>query len=306
MMEENNMPYSFRNILLPTDFSEQANNALSTAISFCRKHDAVLHLMHVKENRYLVGEPGSETAMQSVLQDIDNDAREHLYNTYESVMRTGIAVQIHMPTGVPYDEICRAVDAMPIDLVIMGTHGISGQRSSFIGTTAYHVVRNSTRPVLTIPASFKKEQVQYILFPLRAVPGIKEKYDYVLSLLNPAADRLHFDMVQHTEGQAIDEQTIGYIQESFRLHDNTGLFETYRGDDIAAYILSIAGSGMTDLIAINTTLDYKNSQLFMNRYVQQVISSASVPVLSFRQAIDLPTEIRKNDNLRLVKKISSL
>ena len=300
------MPYSFRNILLPTDFSEEAENALATAIVLCRKHNAVLHLMHVKENRYLVGEPGSETAMQSILQGIDNDTREHLYNIYESVIRTGIAVQIHMPTGVPYDEICRATDVMPIDLVVMGTHGISGKRSSFIGTTAYHVVRNSTKPVLTIPVSFKKEYFQYILFPVRAVPGIKEKYDYVLSLLNPTADRLHFDMVQHIIGQAVDEQTIEDINQSFMAYNNTGQFETYRGDDIAAYILSIASSGMTDLIAINTTLDYKNSQLFMNPYVQRMISNANVPVLSFRQAIDLPTQIKKNDDLRLVKKISSL
>lgn len=47
------MEQSLKNILVPTDFSQTANNALKAAIDICKKQRSVLHLRHVVETRYI-------------------------------------------------------------------------------------------------------------------------------------------------------------------------------------------------------------------------------------------------------------
>lgn len=293
---------------MPTDFSASANNALTIAVALCKKHNAVLHLLHVKESRYIIATPGTDVSLPSLAQEIDTDARENLYNAYESVMRTGIGVQIHMPTGIPYDEICKSADAMPIDLIVMGMHGISGPREFFTGTTAYNVIKNSTRPVLTIPDHFNKECFGNVLFPVRTIPGVKEKFDYLLPLLlRNAGAQLHIAVVQHTaEESCIDTVTLNDIFTSLEQNSITSSYSINKCNNIAEQVLHLAKTYRADLIAINATLDYKNTQFFIGPYTQQIISHAHVPVLSFRQAIDVATEIRKNEDKKLVRSISGL
>src|SRR5215204_1265739 len=123
------MEGTFQNILVATDFSEAGSNILNIAVQLCRQNEAVLHLIHVKENRYIISNPLPGVALTDIVSEIDRDARTRLYNIYESLIRDEkIRVQIHMPTGIPFDEICKASVEMPIDLIILGTHGTSGAR----------------------------------------------------------------------------------------------------------------------------------------------------------------------------------
>ena len=53
---------SIKKILLPTDFSDLAGNALYTAIAVSKRHNAELHILHVVENRLLVAPPDAALA----------------------------------------------------------------------------------------------------------------------------------------------------------------------------------------------------------------------------------------------------
>lgn len=174
------MKSAIENILAPTDFSDQGKNALRIAINLCKQHKAVLHVLHVIESRYITSHLDSDTTAKSILKDLDHESRTHLYQTYQSIIEThNIAVQIHMPTGIPYDEICRTAEELPIDLIVMGTHGVSGVRDFFIGTTSYNVIKNSLAPVITIPSGFKNAGFKNILFPVRPGQLVKAKYELI-------------------------------------------------------------------------------------------------------------------------------
>lgn len=294
------MENRLKNILVATDFSELSDNAVRVATKLCRLNDAVLHLLHVKENRYIIPGTDPDIALRALAQELDNEAREKLYNIYQSVLRsTCIPVQIHMPEGIPFDEICKAADEMPIDLVVLGTHGISGFREFFIGTTAYNVIKNTTKPVLTIPGEFRKKGFQKILFPVRAVPGIKEKFEYIQAMMEQAETAaIHIAALSQDghEAELLDHKEVLH-EIILHLKKNTVKYshEMYTCSNFADKVLEIAAMQGADLIVINATLDYKWTQFFIGPYTQQVVNHARIPVLSFRQSININTVI-KNEN----------
>ena len=48
----------------------------------------------------------------------------------------------------PFDEICRLAQTVPADLVVMPTHGRTGLKHVFLGSTAERIVQHSSCPVL--------------------------------------------------------------------------------------------------------------------------------------------------------------
>lgn len=292
------MQNKIQNILAATDFSDLGANAIKVAVTLCKQNNAVLHLIHVMESRYII--PGTDTgiALPVLAREIDAESREKLYNLYESVLRSeNIPVQLHMPEGIPFDEICKAAEEMPIDLVVLGTHGTSGFREFFMGTTAYSVIKNTTKPVLTIPGGFSKDGFQKILFPVRAVPGIKEKFEYIQPILEQAETAaIHIAALSQNgyEAELLDHKEALH-EIILHLKKNTVKYthEMYTCSNFADKVLEIAAMQGTDLIVINATLDYKWTQFFIGPYTQQVVNHSKVPVLSFRKAVNLSSVLKK-------------
>lgn len=292
------MQNKIQNVLAATDFSDLGANAIRLAVKLCKQNNAVLHLIHVVENRYIIPGTDSGIALPVLVREIDAESREKLYNLYESVLRTeNIPVQLHMPEGIPFDEICRAAEEMPIDLVVLGTHGTSGFREFFMGTTAYSVIKNTTKPVLTIPGSFSKDGFQKILFPVRAVPGIKEKFEYIQPILEQSENAaIHIAALSKSghEAELLDHkdalhEIILHLKKSAAKYTH----EMYTCSNFADKVLEISAMQEADLIVINATLDYKWTQFFIGPYTQQVINHSRVPVLSFRKAVNISSELKR-------------
>lgn len=300
------MEPAIKNILFPTDFSFLANHTLQIATELCRKHDAVLHLLHVVENRYIINSSDKGISLPSMLQEIDAEARAELYNIYESVISNNdVTVQIHMPTGIPFDEICKAADEMPIDLIIMGTHGASGYNQFSIGTTASNVIKNTTKPVLTVPGYYEKNCFSKILMPVKPPEEINDKFHY-LELLLFANQQCSVHIA------AFFEKAIGKVmpKHNDELNNilcgvkNTSLQYTikgYSGKNYAGKVEELTKSLKPDLIVINATLDYIWTQFFVCPQTRQVLNHARVPVLSYRQGVNVCAEIKKRKSENLVK-----
>jgi nucleotide-binding universal stress UspA family protein len=292
------MQKKIQNILAATDFSDLGANAIRVAVKLCKQNNAVLHLIHVVEKRYIIPGTDSGTALPFLATEIDTESREKLYNLYQSVLRSeNISVQLHMPEGIPFDEICRAAAEMPIDLVVLGTHGTSGFREFFMGTTAYSVIKNTIKPVLTIPGGFSKDGFQNILFPVRAVPGIKEKFEYIQPLLQQTeAAAIHIAAISQNghEAELLDHKdALHEIILHLKKSAVTFTHEMYTCSNFADKVLEIATMQAADLIVINATLDYKWTHFFIGPYTQQVVNHSKVPVLSFPQAVNSSSALKR-------------
>jgi nucleotide-binding universal stress UspA family protein len=133
-----------KNVLVPTDFGEASEAALSYGRALARTFGANLHLLHVMDNVFLrpiaVDPVTLRLAAHKRLHDRLNEAdRESL--------RARAVLEV---SDEPAKEIVDYAKSANIDLIVMGTHGRRGAAHLLMGSVAERVVRTAPCPVLTV------------------------------------------------------------------------------------------------------------------------------------------------------------
>jgi len=144
-----------KTILVPTDFSADAEKALSTATELAKLFGArivVLHGYHV-EIPVVSTMAGGYALPLGFYEDLRSQATAQVEKlakevAAEGVEATGIALQ--EPAAVA--TVAQA-EGLPADLIIMGTRGITGLKHVLLGSVAERVVRTAPCPVLTVKAA---------------------------------------------------------------------------------------------------------------------------------------------------------
>src|SRR5436190_1679447 len=139
-----------KSILVPTDLSDGAEEALDYALELAAKFGATVHLLNVIGIPAL-GVPELGVALtSSVIDAMIRDAQVALEALADR--KRGIAPigEIMQRTGDARDLICQTAKEVHADLVVMGTHGRRGVSPALLGSVTESVVRKCPCPVLTI------------------------------------------------------------------------------------------------------------------------------------------------------------
>lgn len=139
-----------KRILVPTDFSKNADYALQYALTFARDLRAKLSLLHVVYfSAYTAPQtlrlPGD--AVSQVLTGLVKDAKDRLKKLVEKTKELHVILPPVVRVGVDYTEIGAFAAKGRIDLIVMGTHGRTGLAHAFLGSVAERVVRDAPCPV---------------------------------------------------------------------------------------------------------------------------------------------------------------
>lgn len=151
-------------ILVPTDFSEVANNALKYAIGLAMQTEASLYVLHVKSF------PVMDTAFPSDIYATLLDEMETLAKNGFEKLKTaylepsGVNYEFHSVSGFINDEIANTSSSQAIDLIIMGTTGASGLQELLVGSNAATTVARSEIPVFVIPPTANYNEIKHILY----------------------------------------------------------------------------------------------------------------------------------------------
>jgi universal stress protein A len=148
--KEASVEVGIRAILVPTDFSHYSEKALEYAIPLARQFGARLTLLHVIEP---VATPDFEGAFPLALEnarakELCHSALKALSEKFgnEPALIEGRVVR----QGRAFDEIAKAARELKIDLIVIATHGYTGLKHTFLGSTAERVVRHAPCPVLVV------------------------------------------------------------------------------------------------------------------------------------------------------------
>lgn len=137
-------------ILVPTDLSETAEEAVDYACELARTLGAKLHLLHVIAVP-VVGVPELGLALTSTMIDTmvaDNQAALDRLAAKKAA-QADIAPTI-LRTGDARDVINQTAKEIGADLIVVGTHGRRGVTRVLLGSVAENVVRTAPCPVLTV------------------------------------------------------------------------------------------------------------------------------------------------------------
>ena len=131
-------------ILVPLDFEEASDVALTYGRSLAKAFGAELHVLHVTENQFLRLTFKSAAAVEAGI-------AKRLAERLTSEDRTSLhAVTALRMSDVPSDEIIQYAELEGIDLIVMGTHGRAPTAHLLMGSVAERVVRMAPCPVLTV------------------------------------------------------------------------------------------------------------------------------------------------------------
>jgi len=155
-----------KKILVPYDFSRTAVNAYRFALDVASQSGGTVHLLNVVELPVL-----HDSLLMPVLnfeEELLKELRQKAeanFNTLLTKYKTeGVKVVHKVEFGHILKTMLEYVAKESIDVVIMGSHGVTGAREFFIGSNAEKMVRFSPVPVLIVK-EFYKGPIKQIVFP---------------------------------------------------------------------------------------------------------------------------------------------
>jgi nucleotide-binding universal stress UspA family protein len=280
------MKLNIKKIIVPTDFSETSNMALSHAAFLARLINAELTLVHVQAYDpfyFEIPEPLLVIQDHAKLDKFIEDKLIELSNKIETEF--GIKPTYKSPHGHVANEVMQIAQKEKTDLIIMGTHGAKGFEELFIGSNALKVVDLAPCPVLTVQAHAAKPGFANIVLPIDRSLHSREKVGmatalakvygakiHILGLLNDTEDneyeklQIVLDQVQH----AVEKAALGYTR------------HTVQGTHLAAEALKYGTSVNADLIIIMTDHESALTGIFMGPLAKQIVNHSRIPVLSIK------------------------
>lgn len=147
-------PVLFKRILCAVDFSDCSLHALTYALSLAQEADAHLTVAHVIEVPEMPWEHetvmGGPHNMAEYFAATEADRRSRLEDLVPDSVRQACTIEIAVVNGKPYREILSLAQAKKAELIVAGVHGRNPADLAFFGSTAQHLVRRATCPVLTL------------------------------------------------------------------------------------------------------------------------------------------------------------
>lgn len=141
-----------KKILVPTDFSENAELAFKRAVEIAEVFNSEVILLHAipTENAMVstyLGENGSEELKKKLTEE-SNQMFSKLINKYvkDKKIKTSFVVKF----GEPYNEILKSEVEQNINLIVIASHAKSFFEDVFFGSTTEKVVRRSKKSVLVV------------------------------------------------------------------------------------------------------------------------------------------------------------
>jgi nucleotide-binding universal stress UspA family protein len=139
-------------VLCPIDFSDNARGALRYAAAIAAHFHAPLTLLAV--NDPLLEEAAALSAgPDNLAEDTRRELERFFSHTFERPPQTSADVRLEVVTGKPAPEILRVSRERSCDLLVMGSHGSTGFRKLFFGSTTERVLRETSVPVLVTPGN---------------------------------------------------------------------------------------------------------------------------------------------------------
>lgn len=144
----------FKSIAFCTDFSTHADEAFTVAKDLAWRYGATLHIVHVMVN-FSVSPPLHSTYMPieydpKFVEEVTAAATEAIQTRYVANLKEKQPYEVHLLSGYSSTEILRLAKEIPFDLIVMGSHGLTGLAHVLFGSTADRVVRRAPCSVVTV------------------------------------------------------------------------------------------------------------------------------------------------------------
>lgn len=268
-----------KNILVAVDFSKGSIQAYRYALKL-----AVL----IKSNLNIIW-VDNESTIDSALSFDDTSYRNEaitnlneLINTYASDFPGSVSYKIRR--GKVYQEVAAMAKISESNIIVAGTHGVTGFEQYWIGSNAYRIVSYAPCPVITVRFDYDLERdIKNIVLPIDSTPDTREKVAFTCDLARLLGARLHIIGLLTTNLKSLHRKTISNVEQVKKYCKSKEIdfsVAEIESANVTKEIVAYAVEQNTDLIAIMTEQQRSASGLLLGPQAQQLVNYSPVPVLS--------------------------
>lgn len=274
-----------KRILVPTDFSEQAENALKLAAQFASKDQLEIVLVHLLELPMQTIDPviGSRTAEMPEALFFMKLAKKRFNETVTQSYLENITVHQKVQFNTPFNGIIETCEEYDCDLIIMGSQGASGVKEMLVGSNTEKVVRNSKVPVLVIKNEHPNFSVSNFAFAIDFDAKNKVTLKKAINFSNFLGAKLHLVHISTSNKFISSDEADSYMKEYIEGTDFTDYtLNIYNDSSVEKGILHFAKKINAELVGIATHGRKGLAHFFNGSISEDLVNHAKMPVITFR------------------------
>ena len=274
-------------ILVPTDFSEQAENALRAAADIARKQNSEIYLLHMLDLPLQLIDGPMTGAKSDLPEAIFFMKLAH--QKFEKIMNAdylkGITVHEAAEFNGAFEGIMDYAKKYNADLIVMGSHGTDGLHEIFIGSNTEKVVRNSEIPVMAIKTRHTNFAVDNFIYALDFKAENHNAFRQAIAFAKTNKTTLH-TLYVNTPGDFRTTQEVENVMKAFIKEEKEILedytLNIYNDTSIESGILNFAETINSGLIGIGTHGRKGLAQFFNSSLSKDLVNHAKRPVITFK------------------------
>jgi nucleotide-binding universal stress UspA family protein len=273
-----------KRILVPYDFSEPSIQALTFAIHIAKKSNGQVMLLHIVEVPVM-----HDTMIVPVLdyemsffKDLRLKAEKHFTKIGIKFAKEGVKIQSFVELGPIQKTIDRIADDKKADLIVMGTHGVTGFLDSFIGSNTEKVVRFSKVPVIAVHQLARLSKIRNVVFPTTLHQNQATLVRHIKKLQLFFSATLHL-LVVNTPGNMKRTADENQLMEAYARHYKLENYTINTKNDFSVEngIVNFSREIKADMIALGTHGRKGLAHLFLGSIAENVVNSIECPVWTY-------------------------
>ena len=272
-----------KKILVPIDFSEQAEFAAKVAAKIAKKTNSEIHLLHMLEMPVDVVDQANQANNSPTALLFLKRAQEKFEKLTKRFFLKDIKVTRSVFFHNTFDGIIEGSKKQNIDLIVMGSQGSSGFEEMFVGSNTEKVVRHSDVPVLVIKNEIEDFELNNLVFASNFEIDNKKTFEKIIEFANYFDAKIHLLKVNTPQNFEPTINTHLKIKEFLEGYDLENYSVNIHNDvTVEMGILNFGKFIEADVIALNTH-GRRGLMHFFNGSISKGITNHAVrPVITFK------------------------
>ncbi len=260
------------NIIVGFDFSSGSANAVDLTIDIANRWQSDIRLVYVKEKEE------DETPIRAEIER-RNEGVAHLLK--------GIKLEYVIREGKVAEQLSLQATEDQALMVVVGTNGMSGFETNWIGKNTYRTITDCPVPVLSVREDFNfKKDLERIVVPLDSTTETRQKVPFAARMAKTFGAEIHLLGLYTSDSKDIRVLVDGYVEQvehfldKFDVRHVTEFINAHK--NLTVSTLEYADKVNADLIVIMTEQEKALTSWLLGNYAQQMLHLSKHPILSIR------------------------